>query len=85
MVGIAYPSDERADDGGVVLAPPRSGLWVAGLSLTIVIGDEAVSIGLATGPRARAVFSGCPSPKTLQTRAALASRLPYASVRHNVP
>ena len=61
-MGISCHSDEGADHWGVVIPPPRSGLWVAGLSLTTVIGDEAVHIGLATGPRARAVLLRVPQP-----------------------
>jgi len=36
---------------------------VAGLSLTTVIGEEAVQCGLTTGPRARMGFLGCRSPE----------------------
>ena len=61
-MGISCHSDEGADHWGVVIPPPRSGLWVAGLSLTPVIGEEVAHIGLATGPRAGAVFCGVPQP-----------------------
>ncbi|HEY5871119.1 MAG TPA: hypothetical protein VI542_37040, partial [Candidatus Tectomicrobia bacterium] len=62
VVGIACPSDEGVDHWGVVIPLHRSDLWVAGLRLTLVIGDEAVPIGRATGPRARVVFLEVPQP-----------------------